>query len=125
VLCDINIKEGELNLIYCPICQAPRRVIGFERDNPRLSCGHVKRPLSLAIERRIAGCAHAAQKIVDMSVSELHLFKLERDDKVGYCPICNMIISIVLDKRGHKRCGGNLMDNPGCGCLLSESRVTT
>jgi hypothetical protein len=76
--------------IHCIECNTNRQVIGFDRDDPILECGHVKRVV------------------------------LRLNSVVDSCPICSKTVTVFIDKNGIRRCGGNLIDNPGCGCDIDK-----
>lgn len=108
-------------LTYCRHCKKLSRVTHYDRDNPVLSCGHIKSsPCNDKCAQAVNSALTDASIKTGRSVEQLQLglfFDL-LGVPVSYCPICNAIITILKNKRGERICGGNLFDNPGCGCLL-------
>ncbi len=96
-----------MNHIYCRKCKKKQQVVGFQKDDPILSCGHVKRSSNL--DDRINECMKIFQNIFDTLPSL-------GDEQISYCPICDMTVSIMTDENGTPRCCGDMMTNPGCGC---------
>jgi hypothetical protein len=78
--------------MHCNECNINHEVIGFERDDPILACGHIKRVT----------------------------LQLNQNSMIDFCPICVKMVTVFTDKKGLRRCGGNLIDNPGCGCDINK-----
>ena len=76
--------------IYCTKCKEIKKVIGYKKDDPILSCNHIK-------------------EVTKTSTT--------------YCPICDMIVRTFKARDGSQRCGGNLIDNPGCGCSIELVKI--
>lgn len=128
-----------MSKIYCRTCRTHREPVGFVRDDPVLSCGHTKhRTKSDDViqktrqEVEAIFTVEAAQR--GISVEEvraeyirglLDLFTTDEDaaTTVGYCETCGTV-TIIEDKDGVGRCGGNLMDNPGCGMTIKPCHHT-
>jgi hypothetical protein len=118
--------------IFCRKCGEYRSVQGYERDDPILSCGHVKhrtdiddgvhkarREIETMFEEEAEDRGASIKEIRDEYIRGLlDLFEHEADPStVGHCEICGTV-TIVEDEEGVLRCGGNLHDNPGCGMPL-------
>lgn len=110
--------EQQLNLRYCRKCKTVEKVVGFERDDPILSCGHVKR--RTLGDSRVDKCRQEIRQILSDEPAPVKqaffeaLFDTITSKRVGYCPICDSIVSIITEN-GIRKCGGNLYDNAGCG----------
>lgn len=122
-------------MIYCRECKKFVTVVGYHRDDPKLSCGHVKQRTddddkvercsidiekSINEEAKLRGISpeQVREGILDSLINEP---PNNADLSIGICDICNTIVSVVEDVHGARRCGGNLVDNPGCGCLIFPS----
>lgn len=125
--------ERDKNMVtrYCRICREFVEVTGFERDDPVLACGHVKRrrksddkisQCAADIDRAITAEALDSGSSKDLLREELlkSVLGLKEPDRenIRYCPICDSLVAVAKNKRGLAICGGNLYDNPGCGCIL-------
>ena len=125
--------ERDKNMVtrYCRICREFVEVTGFERDDPVLACGHVKRRAKS--DDTISQCAADIESVISTeaqssgsSVDELRdellksILGLKEPDRdnVRHCPICDSLVAVARNRRGQAICGGNLYDNPGCGCVL-------
>lgn len=121
---------------YCRTCRSIVRVVRWDRDNPVLSCGHVKH--RSVLDDRLSECAidirRAAEneaQVTGMSALDIQTLFLKAalavqsrrfsTEAVTFCPICEQEVSIVETKDGEKICGGNYLNNPGCGCILNKS----
>lgn len=118
--------------IFCRECGGHYDVVGYERDDPILSCGHTKHRTDLD-----DGVQNSRNEIETMfrqeaedqgrSVREirreyirgfLDLFGHNAGlSTVGHCETCG-VVTVIQDEEGVFRCGGNLHDNPGCGMPL-------
>lgn len=87
--------------VFCPCCKNDQAVVNWDRDDPVLECGHIKR-----VDR------------VEQSLKSI--FRLCFDDQTAFCPDCKAYVT-VIHSRGKARCGGNLLDNPGCGRVLRQA----
>lgn len=113
---------------YCKECRTVAEVVGFQRDDPVLSCGHVKRLPSDESEK----CLDDIRKEMEDQPDEVKiaLYKIALESlmensttDISYCPICEEMVSVIRDEEGRRRCGGNYENNPGCGCLLKPISI--
>lgn len=103
------------NTSYCRKCKKIVEVLGFERDDPVLSCGHTKRR-----EKESQKLDALRQNFVpseELLFALLGAYLAIRKDQISYCPVCDDVVS-VIENNGTRFCGGNLIDNPGCGCTI-------
>jgi hypothetical protein len=123
-------------MIYCRKCADHKDIIGFDRDDPVLSCGHVKRRqdtrqakqeiekiFQLEAQRRNVTPHQVRDEYLR---SFLHVFDNDVDTTVGCCKFCG-VVTVMKDSHGTHRCGGNLDNSPGCGMPLDviEHKVKT
>jgi hypothetical protein len=80
------------NMIYCNRCGRVSDIAGYEKDFI-LECGHTKQEAGKAVARRV---------------------------RLLYCDICKKKVTVFVDEQGNKRCGGNLLNDPGCGRRLGK-----
>ena len=123
---NIERRTG-MKMIYCRQCCDHKNIIGFDRDDPVLSCGHVKRrkdpeETKTEIEKIYQLEAKRRQVSPEQVRDEylrsfLHVFENVPDTTVGYCRYCG-VVTVLKDKHGVHRCGGNLDKEPGCGMPL-------
>lgn len=124
---DRRITEVDMNEIYCQTCREKRGVVGFVRDDPQLSCGHVKQAKRDALDETRATVEgifereanrrgiDKEQVRVEYVQNLLDLFSMEETEStVGNCEICGTV-TVIVGEDGIDRCGGNFLDNPGCG----------
>lgn len=122
--------------LFCRECGDHREIVGYRRDDPILSCGHVKGRSSqddvlYSTQQEISKILAEAADNRGMTVEEvraeftnglLNLFTpMDETQTIGHCETCGKT-TIFVDRDGIKRCGGNLLDNPGCGMPI---RVAT
>lgn len=122
--------------IYCRACKEHREIVKFDRDDPVLSCGHIKH------RTRVDDKIHDVQRdIEEMFVEEARKSNLTPEEirtecvqglleifgeteqeapTVDHCRTCGTVT--VIEKKGVRRCGGNMIDNPGCGMPIGEQR---
>jgi hypothetical protein len=121
-------------MIYCRSCKKFVTVVGFHRDDPKLSCGHVKQ--RTAADDEVMRCTIDLEKIL-LEESKLRGIPVEQvkedilnslingteipNNNIAYCDICSTVVSVINDIHNVRRCGGNLVDNPGCGCIIMPS----
>ena len=121
----------DLNMVFCEICKTSKEITGYNRDDPVLSCGHIKQLTNEIkvpeIEEML--CYEATKRgiSVEQVRSEyikglMNMFSEESVSTVGHCDICGTV-TIIIDKNGICRCGGNLQDNPGCGMPITDKKV--
>jgi len=116
--------------IYCPECKALQKVVYFRRDDPVLSCGHTKERnaetdkiedisrRALEEEAKLRGMTY--EEIQDELIKEVLEF-YQNTEPTTYCPICDEAVCYFLGKNNEHRCGGNMINNPGCGSLVKET----
>lgn len=116
-------------MIYCRECKRFRKILRYIKDDPILACGHVK--CRSKVDDRIQKCADDIERfsvqhgieitqLCDRLLTELAK-KRKESNLTDYCPICDMNVTVILGLDGKRYCGGNLVNNPGCGRLLSEA----
>lgn len=105
-------------------------MVGYHRDDPELSCGHIKRrtdgddkveKCNIDIERALAEEAKLRGVSVEQAKEDLLnslINETIHHETIDFCDICGTAVTVIIDIHGVRRCGGNLVDNPGCGCLL-------
>lgn len=96
-----------MNKIFCIICKQDKEIVEFERDDPKLSCGHVK-SISSEDEEQLNTPKEQVKNLMNL---------FEPTSTAGHCDICG-VVTIIKDSNGVLRCGGNLHTNPGCGMPL-------
>ena len=125
-------------MIYCKVCQDHRKVDGFYRDDPVLSCGHIKYRSDeddkiQEVRHEIEEMFHKEADSRGISVEEiraefvqglLDIFgSQEITSTIGHCKTCG-VVTVYIGADGTRCCGGNLIDNPGCGMLIEQSVKT-
>jgi hypothetical protein len=123
--------------LFCRECGDHREIIEYTRDDPILSCGHIKQRVQQddqvhaaqqEIERILIEDAKTRQMTVEQVRTEftnslLEIFTpTDKTPTIGHCETCGKT-TIYIDKDGTKRCGGNLLDNPGCGMPILVSTI--
>jgi hypothetical protein len=102
--------------VFCRECKTFRPVIGYQRDNPILTCGHVKD--RNIIDDRVSSCRSLLDKLLgekDRSLKTLLVTSLRNySEFTDYCPVCQTVVCVIVDQEGVRRCHGNLLTRPGC-----------
>ena len=121
--------------IYCRECKDHCEIISFHRDNPILSCGHVKhrtaqddivlstrREIELILLEEATARGVAIEQVrAEFTNGLMDMFNsADEAQTIGHCATCGMI-TVFEDDRGVRRCGGNLVDNPGCGMPIRST----
>jgi hypothetical protein len=113
-------------MIYCETCKKLKHVVEFQKDNPMLSCGHLKEfkssigddIQSFMIQEAIQSNKPLVSVIRQCIEDVLQVLEeCEEKPTVGRCKTCG-IVSIYYDKNNVARCGGDMVKNPGCGMLI-------
>ncbi len=122
-------------MIYCRICRDHRKIDGFHRDDPILSCGHIKcrsskddkaQEVRYEIEEMFREEADTRGVAVEEIRTEfvqglLDIFGSQKiANTVGNCKTCGTV-TVNVGTDGTRRCGGNLIDNPGCGMPIGSA----
>lgn len=107
---------------YCRVCKKLAEIVRWDKDDPVLSCGHVKR--RSAADDRVAECARDIQSTIPKGIRDDFLrvvveewVREQEEGRIAFCPICEQTVS-TTERNGKQVCGGDLLQNPGCGCCL-------
>ena len=100
----------------CLKCNTEEPVVGFDRDDPILGCGHVKK-----LTTKVDLCSELVQGI--FGKMPLSLVSTRRKVQTAYCPNCKKEVLVVKDK-GQSRCAGDMIVNSGCGRVLLVNPVS-
>lgn len=118
------------HMIFCHKCKQSKKIIGFNRDNPVLSCGHEKTIEMFELEQTLTiEAQNRKMSIEDVRSEYIRCLCDMLSDKpvstIGHCNTCG-VVTILIDQCGVQRCGGNLRDNPGCGMpIILYDKVTS
>jgi hypothetical protein len=113
--------------IFCRECGTFRPVVGYQRDNPVLTCGHVKD--RNIVDDRVNNCRNLLEKLLGPkdtgSLKHLLAASLRNySEFTDFCPVCGTVVCVIVDQEGVRRCHGNLLTRPGCFSSLGTVQHT-
>jgi hypothetical protein len=103
--------------VFCRECGAFKPLVWYQRDNPVLSCGHIKN--RSIVDDRVSSCRTLLEKLLgpkDVGSLKLLLATSLRNysEFTDFCPVCQTVVCVIVDCDGIRRCHGNLLTRPGC-----------
>jgi hypothetical protein len=114
---------------FCRECHSLSEIISYDKGDPVLSCGHIKRYIDDRIDKcrnDIANIVHSTSMRSGRSEDNIRIDILNAlfgGKHVGFCPICEGIVALIANKDGDLTCAGDYQANPGCGCLVKTNSL--
>jgi len=111
-------------MIYCLECGKTQGVKSVDKDGSFiLECGHSAPDEVDTVSKRIEDRLRSQAKGKGRSLKEQKKILISglKKLKTAYCPICCKNVSTFRDSRGVLVCGGDMLNDPGCGCRIIDT----